>query len=114
MKKLIIILIMVLLSGCGKREFGRKISINKFTPVLQLKKYPQNYLNKIVKIQGKVVEESELGLWITIQDNYIIMMIILEEFEGIPKILNKNIKIIGTLIKQRDGYCMNAKWLKIE
>jgi len=42
--------------------------------VLELKKYPQNYLNKYIKVNGKVVEENEIGLWITLQDNYIIVM----------------------------------------
>ena len=114
MKKFVPFIILILIFSCAKREFGEKIDIDRLTPVLQLKKYPQNYLNKIVKVQGKVVEESELGLWVTLQDNHIIIMIRLEEFKGIPKMLNKNIRVIGQLIKSKDGYCMDAKWLKME
>jgi len=113
MKRLIIILFLIFLSSCSKREFGEKLVINKFTPVLQLKKYPDNYLNKIVKVKGKVVEESNFRLWITLQDKHIIIMVNLNKLKGVPRILNKNIIVIGQFVKTKDGFCMNARWLKI-
>lgn len=109
----IVILLLLFLFSCSRQEFGEEIIINKFTPVLQLKKYPENYLNKIVKVKGKVVEESNLRLWITLQDEYIIIMINLDKLKGLPGILNKNIIVAGQFVKTKDGYCLNAKWLKI-
>jgi len=113
-RKIILIALILFISGCAKKEFGEKVQIKKFTPVLHLKKHPENFLNQYVKIKGKVVEQSEYGSWITLQDNYIIIMVKLEKFSGIPKMLNKTAKVIGKLIRSENGYCMDAKWLKID
>ncbi len=109
----VILLILVLFYGCRK-EFGEKMGVSKFTPVLNLKKYPKNYLNKMVKVKGKVVEDSSLHLWVTIQDEHIIIMIKLDKLKKLRSLINKNIIVEGQFVMSKDGYCMIARWLKIE
>lgn len=115
MKKVLVICFVLLLISCLKREYGNKIIIKEFTSVLQIKKYPENYLNQYVKIQGKVVEESSIGKWITLQDNYIIIMVNLNEnFSELGKMLDKNIIVIGKFIKNKEGYSLDGRWIKIK
>ena len=113
MKILIFIFLLLFLFNCSKKEFGTEVFIKKFTPVLHIKKNPGNYLNKSVKVRGKVVEESSFHYWVTIQDEFIIIMINLEKLKGIPNLIDKNIIVEGQFIRSKEGYCMTAKWLKI-
>ena len=113
MKKYALILIFLLLLSCSERKFGKIIEIDKFTPLLQIKKYPDNYLNKLVKIQGEIIEASDYNFWATIQDDFIIMTVILENFKGLPSLLDKKVIIIGKLINSRDGYVIKPRYLEI-
>lgn len=109
-----VLALLLLFPGCAGKEFGNRISISSTTSVYQLKKYPENYLNKVVKIRGKVVEESGKGLWVNIQDNYIVIMVnFMEGSIELPPILRKNVEIIGKFVRTKDGYMLMGRYLKI-
>ena len=112
-RNLLLISILIVLYGCSSKEFGKSIPIDNITPVLHLKKYPVNYLDKYIKIQGRVVEDSESKLWFTLQDNHIIIMIDTGNIKGLPEIKGKDVIVIGKLGNNKNGYCLFARWLKI-
>jgi len=114
MKIFIIICIIFLLIQCAPKEYGENVLIKEFTPVLQLKKYPENYMDKMVKIRGKVVEESARGIWFTLQDEHIIIHVDCERnIKDLRSIQNRNVTVAGKLGRNNSGYVLFARWLKV-
>lgn len=111
-----IIFCVMVLSGCSPREVGNKMDIKQLTSLSMIKKHSLNYLGQFVKIQGKVVEESQKQIWITLQseDKEIVMVNYEEENFDLPeKLLNRRIEIMGQFVEDRGGYMIKGKYLKI-
>lgn len=105
---------LLLFTSCGQKEFGHKLQIMTYTSVSQLKQYPQNYLNQMVKIKGRVVDESEKKLWITLQDDHRnIMVDVGDDLFPLPSLLNKRIIVIGPFLKTKEGYMLKSLYIKI-
>ncbi len=119
LKTINIIFITIFIFSCTgnhKKEFGKKLDIDKFTNIKNLKKYPQNYLNDIIKVKGIVIEENSRGSWVTIrgEDNAVIYINFDYEPEiKFPTMLSNQIIAIGRFVKNRYGYYIMGKWLKI-
>lgn len=107
-------LCVILFYYCSKKEFGNLIIVDNFTSVRLLKNYPGNYIDKIVKIKGRVVEESSDGLWINIQDEYFTVSVNFENEDfSLPSIISNDVVAIGRFVQTRDGYLIYGKYLKI-
>ena len=107
-------LCVLLFCYCSKKEFGNLITVDKFTSVKLLKKYPNNYINKIVKIKGRVVEESSDGFWINVQDEHFTVSVNFENEDfSLHSIISNNVIAIGRFVQTRDGYLIYGKYLKI-
>ncbi len=69
----------------------------------------------MVKVKGKVVEESSRGLWINVQEKYFTISINFEsENFSLPSIISNNIVAIGRFIQSDDGYMIAGRYIKIE
>jgi len=100
--------------NCSKKEFGEKIEIPKFTPIEQLVKFPQNYLNKQLKIKGTVVEQGYRTAWIIVKGKQRAVTVMLDKFFKLPNLMNKNVIVVGTFTKRDEGIVFIGRWLKIE
>ncbi|MBN1898744.1 MAG: hypothetical protein JW827_08205 [Spirochaetes bacterium] len=107
------LLLLMVISTCAKKEFGQSLKIEQFTPIEFLKRYPNNYLDKLIKVKGVVVEESSRGVWINIQDNIFVISVHFNDLT-LPTMLSNMIITEGKLIKTRDGIFIQGKYLKIE
>lgn len=55
--------------GCGKPEnFGKEITLTKITKIRDIHSSPGNYNNKVVRIEGKIVQECPTGCWFDMRD----------------------------------------------
>ncbi len=118
-KRLFILGAVFLLAGCAKKEYGTRIGVADYTKISLLKDNPGNYIGLPVKVNGKVIEESTRGSWITIQEkdknkSYVIYV----NFDDRPDITLKNLKdrmvsVEGRFVQTREGYFIKGVWCKV-
>lgn len=117
MKKIRFFLIpafLLCLSACMPREYGNELGLKACTPVSRLKRHPENYIDKMVKIRGKVVEESSGGFWITVQDELVIIMVhFQDEPVRLPRILGREVEVEGQFRNSQGGYMLAGKFVRI-
>ena len=108
------ILLLLISINCGSREKGEYIEINKITTIKNLKKYPYNYLNQVVKIRGKVVEQSYYRVWMNIaQSNDAISVDFEDKNLKLPSKLNDEVEVIGRFTKTQEGFIIKGIWVKV-
>ncbi|HPZ09511.1 MAG TPA: DUF4920 domain-containing protein [Candidatus Eremiobacteraeota bacterium] len=78
---LIVIILSVLLAGCGKKNkvYGQAISNNPVITIKELQDKKKDYSDQLVKIQGKITDVcQDMGCWFNVNDGTGIMYIDLE------------------------------------
>jgi len=114
MKIFLLILLLIFFNNCTKKEYGNKIESSRIVQVKNLKLYPLNYLNSIILIKGKVVEESSKGLWINVNDDGFTISVNFEKSKiKLGNLMSKRVVSAGRFVKTNDGYIIEGIYLKV-
>ncbi|MBN1869294.1 MAG: hypothetical protein JW847_01785 [Candidatus Omnitrophica bacterium] len=91
-------------AGCAKVEhYGQPLSLRETTKVIDILKNPGQYIDKMVKVEGKIANECPTGCWFNVTDETGTLYIdLLGANIAIPQKVGHDVILEGT-IKERSG-----------
>jgi hypothetical protein len=101
---------------CKKVEkYGSPISEKELTKINEILKTPEEYLNKIVKVKGKIIEECPGGCWFILkEDGAKIYVDIMPYGFAIPQRRNRIAIVEGKIIQEKGKIKLIGKGVEIK
>lgn len=106
-----------LLVGCGSKggSFGQPISETRLTAIADILAHPQEFSNKTVKIEGKIMEECPAGGWFMLKDNSGIIYVNLHPSEfAIPQASGHKAVAQGVVTKEGTQVSVTGQGVEIK
>ena len=95
--------IWLVLCGCAKKPgiYGSQLTQTKATPVAEILKQPNQFVGKVVRVEGKIVQECPAGGWFMLKDNTGVIFVNLHPTEiAIPQAVGSKIVAEGKVKKE--------------
>ena len=112
MKKILLVFALIsgisigfILYGCAKKPgiYGSQLSQTKATSVVEILKQPNQLVGKVVRVEGKIVQECPAGGWFMLKDNTGVIFVNLHPTEiAIPQVVGSNVVAEGKVKKENN------------
>jgi uncharacterized protein YdeI (BOF family) len=91
------------LYGCAKKPeiYGTQLSQTKATSVAEILKQPDQFVGKVVQVEGKIVQECPAGGWFMLKDATGVIFVNLHPTEiAIPQAVGRSVATQGKVKKE--------------
>ncbi len=95
--------ILFVVYGCTKKQeiYGSRLTQTKVTAVAEILKQPNQLVGKVVRVEGKIVQECPAGGWFMLKDNTGVIFVNLHPTEiAIPQAVGSNVVAEGKVKKE--------------
>ncbi len=95
--------ILFVVYGCAKNPaiYGSQISQTKVTAVAEILKQADQFAGKVVRVEGKIVQECPAGGWLMLKDDTGVILVDLHPSElAIPQAVNHSVAAEGKVKKE--------------
>ncbi len=98
----------VVSSGCAQKEtYGEEISKGEVTPIGAILARPADYVDREVRVVGKITLECSSGCWFKIEDDSGEIYVTIAAYGlAIPQKVGKKVKVEGRVASAQGGRLM--------
>ena len=97
--------ILFIVYGCAKKPetYGSQLSQTKVTAVAEILKQPDQFVGKVVQVEGKIIQECPAGGWFMLKDDTGLIFVDLHPSDiAIPQAVNHHVSAQGKVKKDYD------------
>ena len=107
---------LLFVAGCSQVErYGVTQGIEKTTSLKNILSEPKKYEGKIVKVDGKIVEECPTGCWFNLADDGGIIYVDLNPASfAIPQKVGKNVSVEGKVVIEDGNVSISGESAEIK
>lgn len=103
--------------GCAKKPeiYGSQLSQTKITPVAEILKQPDEFSGKVVRLEGKIVQECPAGGWLMLKDDTGVILVNLHPSEiAIPQAVGRSVAAQGKVKKEYNQISVTGEGVELK
>jgi hypothetical protein len=112
---IITILLIAVWAGCSAKKdiYGEAIATQSVTLIDDLLSKPKDFDGKVVKLEGRIIDECPGGHWFHLKGNKEVIYVTLSGFT-LPQKVGKTVSVEGSLISDNGNLSLLGKGVEVK